>query len=66
MSAKRILPKLISIEQAADLLGCSKPTARKIIRENGITITRLGNRLVRYHRDEIVELIDKRSYKVVA
>lgn len=49
---------LISVEQAACVLGVSRATAYRMARENRIPVVRLLKRGIRIHKGKLQEMID--------
>lgn len=50
------LPRLLSLEDTADVLGCSLKTLRRMIDAKTLPVVRLG-RLLRVHPEDLARLI---------
>jgi len=50
------LPRLLSLEDTAEVLGCSMKTVRRLIEAKTLPVVRLG-RLIRVHPDDLARLI---------
>lgn len=56
--------KHLNTSEAAALLRCSPGTLRRYAREYNFTRVRISQRHVLYVREELMDFIDKRSYRV--
>lgn len=50
------LPRLLSLEDTAEVLGCSMKTLRRMIEAKTLPVVRLG-RLIRVHPEDLTRLI---------
>ena len=50
------LPRLLSLEDTAEVLGCSMKTLRRLIEAKKLPVVRLG-RLIRVHPEDLARLI---------
>ena len=51
------LPPLLSYQQVADYLGCSKATVRDLVRAKRLTVYRLSHKLVRIPKEQLAALL---------
>ena len=51
------LPRMVSIRQAADELGCDPRTVRRYIAAGLLTASRVGPRMIRVDRDSLLALL---------
>lgn len=54
----------LNAAEAAELLRCSPGTLRRYAREYGFTRVRISQRHILYVREELMDFINKRSYRV--
>ncbi len=50
------LPRLLSLEETCEILGCSMKTLRRLIAAKTLPVVRLG-RLIRVHPEDLTRLI---------
>lgn len=64
MAMTKTESKHVNTAEAMDILRCSASTLRRYARDFNLTRVRLTERHVLYVREELLELIEKRSYRV--